>query len=123
LNREGGVRRGHGLRSLRLSASRRLPRSPLRLCGNFRRTFTSYAHACDDPCITSAVAVGLDVWGIRGLGPTGVQCHIDWDNRVQGSLRCYGVLGRREVRDARCRAHRCGCWRASCASRICRLGR
>ena len=97
-NREGGVRRGHGLRSLRLSASPRSPRSRSRLCGHFRRAFTTYAQACDVPCRTGALTLVLDFWGIRGLDPTGVQCHIDWDNRVQGSLRCCFVLAVCEMR-------------------------
>ena len=99
-NREGGVRRGHGLRSLRLSILPQPPRSRRRLCGNFRRTFTTYAHTCDEPCPASALAVGLDVCGIRGLGPAGVQCHIDWDNRVQGCLRRCVVPDFREASGA-----------------------
>lgn len=82
LSREGGVRRGHGLRSLRLSVV--LPRNHLTWCGLFRGTWTIYGHDCDVVCMALGSAADLEFSGLRDSAYNGAQLQIDGTIKVQG---------------------------------------
>lgn len=85
-HREGRVRRGHGLRPLRLSKPPRLHMKSCRAL--FRNDLSTWTAICGIPCITTAWAAVPGLWDIQGFTSADAESYIDWSNK-----KCEGLFG------------------------------